>query len=82
MLVRKFIETDRQIVRKICSDTAMGIFSKNKKLREAIAIAYVDYYLDFEPQNVFVVEENGVVGGYCVCSLNPKLFQTQFPRMI
>ena len=75
MLIRKYNELDRESVRQICADTAMGIFSKKPKLREAIKIAYVDYYLDCEPQNVFVVEDNGTVGGYIVCSLEPTLFQ-------
>ncbi len=82
MIIRKYLNEDRDIVRKICADTAKGNFAKKQKLREAVKIAYVDYYLECEPQNVFVVEENGVVGGYVVCSLDAKLFQQEFPKYI
>ena len=82
MLIRKYKETDRDAVRLICADTAMGKFAKKQRLREAIKLAYVDYYLDNEPQNVFVVEDKGIVGGYIVCSLNATLFQQKYPIYI
>lgn len=82
MIIRKFQEKDREYLRNISADTAMGSFAKNPKKREAIKLAYMDYYLDHEPQNVIVAENNGKAVGYIVCSLDAQKFQTEFPKYI
>ena len=78
--IKKFKEEYRKDIRKICADTAKGSFAKNPKKREAICLTYIDYYLDYEPENVFVaVDSNTNFGcGYIVCSTNSDLYQEKF----
>lgn len=73
-------EKYRGDIRKICADTAKGSFAKNKNKREAICNVYIDYYIDNEPENVFIAldEEKDIACGYIVCSTNSKLFQKKF----
>lgn len=77
--IRQFKSEDRETIRKICADTAMGSFAKNKKKRSAVCLAYVDYYMDEEPQNVLVaVDADDRVLGYIVCSTDTQLYQKKF----
>ena len=71
----------RDDIRKICADTAKGSFAKNPKKREAVCNTYIDYYLDCEPQNVFVATDEGKVCGYVVCSTNSNLYQNKFKQI-
>ena len=82
MIIRAFQESDREDIRRICSDGAMGSYAKDPKKRKAISIIYVDYYMDCEPQNVLVAEDEGKVAGYIVCSTDWEKFQKEFPRYI
>ena len=79
--IEKYTDKYRDTIRKICADTAKGSFAKNPKKREAICNTYIDYYLDCEPQNVFVATDNGVACGYVVCSTNSDLYQKQFKNI-
>lgn len=73
--IRKYQTQDREKCRQICMDTAKGSFSKNNKKREAVALMYIDYNLDYEPENCFVaVDECNTICGYCVYSCDmPRL---------
>ena len=82
MKIRKFEERDREYIRKICADTAKGNFAVDPDKREAISIAYVDYYMDCEPEHVIVAEEDNKAVGYIVCSLDAEKFQSEFPKYI
>ncbi len=73
--LRKYRTSDRDAVRKICIDTGAKSFQKKEDLRESLALMFVDYYLDFEPENVFVADDEGQVCGYIVTSTNKKLFE-------
>lgn len=77
--IRKYLEKDRADIQKICADTAKGAFAKKERLRKAICVPYVDYYMDKEPENVIcAVDENDRTVGYIVVSTNPELFQREF----
>lgn len=79
--IRQFVETDRDYIRKICMDTANKGYNTNPRKRECIANMFIDYYLDFEPQNCFVAVDEGIPCGYIVCSANPELFQQKFKEV-
>ena len=64
--IRKYKQEDKEFVRKICMDTAKGSFAVKPKKREAVAKMYIDYNINYEPENCFVaVDEDGTVCGYC-----------------
>ncbi|MBU1869541.1 MAG: GNAT family N-acetyltransferase [Candidatus Omnitrophica bacterium] len=64
--IRKYKAADRASIRKICCDTAfMGepvesFFNDRKILADLLTL----YYTDYEPESVFVAEDNGQVIGY------------------
>ena len=76
IIIRKYEEQDRDMVRKICQDTAHKPFRKKAKHRESIALMYVDYYINEEPENVFVAydTEKAVVAGYVVCHTDQEKY--------
>lgn len=76
--IEKYKTEYKDNIRKICADTAKGSFAKSPKKREAICKTYIDYYLENEPENVFVATDNGVACGYIVCSTNSELYQQKF----
>ncbi len=72
--IRKFEEKDRETIRKICMDTGKKSFQHSEKKRDFIAIMWIDYYMDFEPENIFVADDDGTACGYIVSSTNSELF--------
>lgn len=79
--IRKFRPADRAVIRKICMDTGKKSFQKSAKKREFIALMFIDYYLDYEPENVFVADDDGVACGYIVCSTNKQLFKEKMKQV-
>lgn len=67
---RKYQEKDRDAVRKICMDTAKGSFAVKPKKREAVAEMYIDYNIEYEPENCFVAVDGDKVCGYCCYALD------------
>ncbi len=61
-------------------DTANKNFQSAKR-REFVATLFVDYYLQWEAENVFVAEENDKVVGYVVCSTNKTLFNQKMKEI-
>ena len=77
VIIRYFKPSDRDGVRKICADTSAEIYRKKPKLRECMCNMFVDYYIEQEPENVLVAEdeESGYICGYIVASTNPDKFK-------
>lgn len=74
--IRKYCKKDLPLIRKISQDTAKEFFKKTLKRKEVISLMFLDYYLEFEPDNCFVcVNDSDNAVGYIVCSSNTKLFQ-------
>lgn len=78
--IRKYNAKDEWCVRKICMDTANKT-CQTPKGRELVALLFVDYYLNCEPENVFVAEDEGAVCGYIVCSTNKTLFSEKMKQI-
>lgn len=75
MEIRGYLSQDREAVRDICKSTAVGSFSKDETKKEQVCLLFLDYFLDCEPEHVFVaVSENAVVGYICG-SMNKMLFR-------
>ena len=69
--IRPYEPRDRDAIRTIAADT--GFFGRPTETvihdRDFMATALTSYYLDFEPEAVFVAEEDGKVLGYaCGCT--------------
>lgn len=81
--IRKYQEEDREKVRDICKDTAKGSFAIKPKKREAVAMMYIDYNIDYEPENALVaVDENDNVCGYCVYSCDMEKLKNVTNKII
>ncbi len=85
IIIRPYEEKDREIVRKICCDTAfMGedvtVFFDD---REVFADFAISYYTDYEPQSSFVAEiENRVIGYICGCCDTRRYYQIFNSRIL
>ncbi len=53
MAIRKYLEKDRERMRKICLETSSGF--ETEKAREALYVMYCDYYINEHPDTCFVV---------------------------
>ena len=72
--IRKYRESDRDDVRRICHLTATApAYVKNPEL---VATLYADYYTEFEPDGIFILarDEDDVAVGYILSSLDYKTF--------
>lgn len=73
MRIRPYEKKDRERVRMICHKTATDEeYIKNPDL---VAALYAEYYIDYEPQNAFVlVNDNDEAIGYILCAENYKTY--------
>jgi len=78
--IRKYQPSDRDAIRLICKDTANRKFAKNEKKREAMCLMFIDYFLDFEPDNCFVAVEGKMPVGYIVCSTDAEKYDREFRK--
>lgn len=73
--IRKYTQSDRENVRKVCIDTADASFKKSKKMLDCVPIIYNDYFTEQEPENIFVIDDgNGKAVGYILCSTDFEKF--------
>jgi ribosomal protein S18 acetylase RimI-like enzyme len=76
MTIRNYRPEDRAQVEKICADTGLrGHLDQLFCDRELFAKIWLAPYLENEPENCFVAEDEGQVVGYIVSALDP-----QFPK--
>lgn len=61
MLIRNYLSQDRRSVEEICAP-------QKDAMSEAMLNCFCRYYIEHEPENCFVCEENGTVQGYVLCS--------------
>ena len=72
MVIRKYQKDDREEVVKIC--ISQSTCKKNEKNNQIICNLFLNYYLDYEPENIFVAEINNKICGYIVASAKNELF--------
>ena len=73
VMIRKYRESDREEVRRICCDTGFlgGSIASIYQDRELFADLFTKVYLDYEPDWSLVAESEGRVAGYLLGSVNP-----------
>lgn len=69
--IRKYQLKDKEVLREICMETAKKGYQKN----EAVCWMFLDYYLESEPDNVFILCNDDQAIGYIVASTNAKRYQ-------
>lgn len=73
--IRKYQEKDRVKLREICKETAWDSYKENENKLETVPVMFLDYFLDFESDLVFVAaNENDDAVGYIVCASEYKKF--------
>ena len=74
MEMRRYQQKDRENCRDICHKTATA--PKYVKCKELVCLLYCDYYLDNEPDNIFILadEEDNAIG-YILCGQDEKAYR-------
>ena len=66
--IRGYKPKDSENIKKICIDTANGIFQK-RMFKKPLLDVYCRYYIEQEPESCFVViDENDEAKGYILCA--------------
>ena len=78
--IRKYKKEDREAVQYICLQTSVGEKSPMEWQRHILNL-YCNYYIDCEPENVFVaVDDSDRPVGYIFCSTDFDIFKFIFTR--
>lgn len=73
--IRHFEKKDAANLRAICKETAWPSFKENPLKLETVPINFLDYFLEQEPEHVFVAaNENDEAVGYIECATNYHRF--------
>lgn len=78
--IREAKQDDIDRVKYICIQTADEKAKTDKSTGEIIANTYSTYYIREEPETCFVLEDDGLVVGYIICSANVKNFRKNFRK--
>ncbi|MBR2875824.1 MAG: GNAT family N-acetyltransferase [Clostridia bacterium] len=76
--IREANINDAERVEYICKMTADEKSKTEEKAGKITSTIYASYYIEEEPDNAFVLEDDGVVVGYIVCAENYRSFKTVF----
>lgn len=79
--IREVGQDDIDRVKYICIQTADEKAKTDKVTGEIIANTYSTYYVREEPETCFVLEDDGLVVGYIICSTNVKKFRKIFRKV-
>ncbi len=79
MKIRLYQEKDKENVRRICYETVSSERLKDKL--NIVTLMYADFYLETEPENVFVAtNDNDECIGYVLCSKNAKVYEENWKK--
>lgn len=76
--IRKYEEKDFEDVRFTCLNSEGE--APDEDLGEFILHTFCDYYLENEPENCFVLDDNGKAVGYIICTENYDSYKDIFDR--
>ncbi len=77
--VKKYEPKYRENVQQVCLNTAPKTALTDPVMRDFILYTFCNYYIEQEPENVFVlVDENDVAQGYVFGAMNFKTYLKQF----
>ena len=79
--IREAVPGDLERVKYICIQTADEKAKNDEATGEIIADTYSTYYIREEPETCFVLEDDGQVVGYIICSTNVKKFKKNFRKI-
>ncbi len=74
--IRKYEEKDFEGVRYACLNSDGGGMSD--EMCEFVLHIFCDYYIEKEPENCFVLSDDGKAVGYVICAENFKKFKAVF----
>ena len=76
--IRKYEEKDYKDVQYVCLHCEDGP-EDPPTLQEFVLHTFCDYYIDHEPQNIFVLDDdNGKAVGYVICAENYDVYKRIF----
>lgn len=76
--LRQYQDLDREEVRRICCETGFlgSPVDRIYQDRELFADLFTDAYLDYEPEWTLIAENEGLVAGYLMGSVDPRFNRT------
>lgn len=77
--VRKYAKKDFDDVRFVCLNSEGEEINGN--LGEFILHTYCDYYIEQEPENCFVLDDDGKAVGYIICTEDYDSYKNVFDRV-
>ncbi len=78
MIIRKYETKDFDNVRYTCLNSDEPISDSN--LAEFILHTFCDYYLEHEPENCFVLDDDGRAVGYIICAEDYDSYKEIFDK--
>ncbi len=78
LCIRKFEKKDFENVEYVCLNSEGNVLSD--ELGRFILHTFCDYYLEHEPENCFVVDDNGRAVGYIICAENYDTYKEIFDK--
>ena len=75
--IRKYEDKDYKDVQYVCLHCEDGP-EDPPDLQEFVLHTFCDYYIDNEPQNCFVLDDNGKAVGYVICAENYDSYKKIF----
>ncbi len=76
MEIRKYEEKDKENVRYTCLHSEGE--APEKEMCEFVLHIFCDYYIENEPENCFVLSDDGKAVGYVICAENFDKFNTVY----
>lgn len=76
--IRKYEKKDFENVRYVCLNSDGG--GMKDTLCECILHTFCDYYIEKEPENCFVLDDNGKAVGYIICTQDYDTYKEIFDR--
>ena len=74
--IRPYEKADFEAVRNLGKEAAPEEFQANELQQELYVILYLDYHLEYEPENVIVAaDENGNIVGYAAAAVHYEFFR-------
>ena len=65
-------------IRKVCLALATEEWKQSDSMRQFLQTAFCDYYIENEPENAFVAEDEGRIVGYILCAKDFDAWVTTF----
>lgn len=78
--IRKYEEKDKENVQFVCLNSEGPEEAPDEATGRFILITFCNYYLEHEPENCFVVDDDGRAVGYIICAENYDKYKEIFDR--